>query len=142
MGPIEASMRERAIEARRRLAGHVPVQIIERLALMAATPPTKAERVIYEPAQNPTPSENIPDPMRWKAIIDEVCTKHRVAKEAVFGQQRSRELVSARFEAYYRLSTETRLSLPQIGDRMGGKDHTSVIHGIRAYRRRHPELVQ
>lgn len=40
----------------------------------------------------------------------------------------------ARFECFYRFKMETTYSLPQIGAAMGGKDHTTVLHGVRKYK--------
>ena len=34
----------------------------------------------------------------------------------------------------YRMKTETTMSLPKIGDRLGGKDHTTVLYGIRKHK--------
>jgi hypothetical protein len=72
----------------------------------------------------------------WKIIIQEVCAKHGLRLPEVLGGRRSKPIVIARHEAFYRLSTETTMTLPQIGYRMGGKDHSTVIHGIRAYKAR------
>lgn len=72
----------------------------------------------------------------WKIIVREVCEKHSVSIAEIIGNRRARHLVIARHEAFHRLSTETTMSLPQIGYRMGGKDHTTVLHGIRAHKKR------
>lgn len=146
-GPYERSLREAAIAARRRLTqAGAPVDVIQRLAMLAATPETRPYRK-PEPAKMPAPKprlnilsiEEIPGPFRWRAILDEVCAKHRITKEQICSHQRNREIVAARFEAYYRLSTETTMSLPQIGRALGGKDHTSVLHGIRTHKARMTE---
>jgi chromosomal replication initiation ATPase DnaA len=36
----------------------------------------------------------------------------------------------------YRLRTETGLSFPQIGLRLGGRDHSTVIHGVKTHCKR------
>jgi chromosomal replication initiation ATPase DnaA len=41
--------------------------------------------------------------------------------------------VAARFEAMWRMARETGASLNQIGRQLGGRHHTTVLHGIRAY---------
>ncbi len=61
VGPYEQSLRERAIAARRNLVGKVPVSVIQRLALIAATPVKKRGPVpqpiepAYLPEEAPTP---------------------------------------------------------------------------------------
>lgn len=72
----------------------------------------------------------------WKAIVNEVCAKHGVTFAELVAHRRTRNIVAARHEACYRLSTETTLSLCQIGLRLGGKDHTTVIHAINKHRER------
>jgi len=69
-------------------------------------------------------------------IIYDVCHKYKVSKPELFGRQRSRNIVAARHEAFYRMKKETTLSLAQVGTRLGGRDHTTVISGIEAHMRR------
>lgn len=78
----------------------------------------------------PTPKAYMTDADR---ILHEVCEQHQVTRLEVLGQQRSRPLVAARHEAFYRLSKETTMSFPRIGRKMGGKDHSTVIHGVRMH---------
>lgn len=66
-------------------------------------------------------------------IINEICRKHGFTKSELLSARRAVPLVAARHEAMYRLSKETSLSLPMIGRRLGGRDHTTVLHGIRKY---------
>jgi hypothetical protein len=72
----------------------------------------------------------------WQQIIATVCAKHFVSRAELLGRQRSRRIVAARHEAMYRMSTETTLSLPAIGRRLGGKDHTTVFYGVKMHRQR------
>lgn len=77
--------------------------------------------------------DNFPD---WKDIVAEVSTKHGVTRAEIMSPQRCRRIVLARQEIFYRLSTETTMSLPAIGRRIGDKDHTTVLHGVRKHRER------
>lgn len=91
----------------------------------------------------PAPVLGVPMPLGgWEAfpvratakqIIQQVASKHKIDPGDMVGPSRTRDLVRARREAYYRIRTETKLSLPQIGRRFGGRDHTTILHGIRAY---------
>lgn len=73
------------------------------------------------------------DPPR---IIRDVCDKHGVTRGELLGGQRQRRIVHARDEAAYRLKRETTLSLPLIGRKLGGKDHSTVILAIRRHEAR------
>jgi len=143
IGAYEASLRERAVAVRRRLYnGRPPVP------LSLEPPPTVVSEVVPDADEELTTKEHkaiirdivlvseAPGPFQWRHIVEEVIAKHGCTYAQLVGRQRSRELVAARFEAYFRLSEETTLSLPQIGRMLGGKDHTSVLHGIRKYRER------
>lgn len=70
---------------------------------------------------------------KWKRIALEVCDKHEITLSELCSSQRSTFLVIARHEAFFRLKTETEMSLPQIGRRIGNKDHTTVLHGLRKH---------
>lgn len=72
----------------------------------------------------------------WRDIVMEVAKKHKITLPEITGRQRQHKIVLARHEAFYRLKTETPLSLPEIGRKMGGRDHTSVLHGYRAHMKR------
>ena len=69
-------------------------------------------------------------------ILRECCAKHRVTMQELRGPKRFVNIVWARQEAAYRMSRETRLSLSQIGKRLGDRDHTTILHAIRCYEAR------
>jgi hypothetical protein len=49
----------------------------------------------------------------------------------LIGQSRTRPLAHARQFAYYSIYTQCRhLSLPAVGRFMGGRDHTTIYHGL------------
>lgn len=68
-----------------------------------------------------------------EAIVREVADAHVIAPEDLVGPSRRRDLVDARSEAAVRLASETDLRLWQIGEVLGGRHHTSVIHLIRRH---------
>jgi chromosomal replication initiator protein len=47
----------------------------------------------------------------------------------LIGKKRTRELVYPRHITMYLLREELNLSFPEIGRELGGKDHTTVMHG-------------
>ena len=47
------------------------------------------------------------------------------------GPRRTRQLVTPRQIAMFLIRKHTSLSLPEIGKRFGGRDHTTVIHAVK-----------
>lgn len=74
---------------------------------------------------------------RWQVILDEVARKHGIPTRKIIGTERSRDLLPARYEYIYRLRTELGWSLPQIGRRCGGRDHTTILNALRRHCRNH-----
>lgn len=138
VGPYEQSLRDRAIAARRNLVGKVSVDVIERIAIIAATPAKKRAppELVTEPAYLP---EEAPVPTQKQLgsaqIIKQVSLKHRVTVAEMLSDMRSEWIVKARFEAIYRIREERHLSWAQIG-RQFNRDHTSILHGYRQHKKR------
>jgi hypothetical protein len=67
-------------------------------------------------------------------ILREVAQEYGLTVAALTGQGRSRHIAWPRQEAYYRAFTECpHLSYPEIARRIGGRDHTTILHGVRAH---------
>ena len=64
------------------------------------------------------------------SIIKEICRYFHIDEFQLAGQSRSRDCVKARQIAMYLIRTMIGLSLNDIGDLFGGRDHTTVIHSI------------
>lgn len=95
----------------------------------------KRDVIVIEPTPPPTPVFEMPaGAPAWKHILYETALKHRLRITEVISQQRSRPIVLARNEAAYRMKTETTMSLPAIGKRLGGRDHTTILHSIRRHK--------
>jgi len=85
----------------------------------------------FPPPARPT------DAPGWRRIVIEVSVKkHKVTVDDIMGTSLARHVTRARQECCYRLRAETALSLPLIGARLGGLDHTTVLFAIRAHARR------
>lgn len=52
--------------------------------------------------------------------------------ESMFSRLRPRRLARARQVAMYLCRELTKRSLPQIGAQFGGRDHTTILHAVRA----------
>ncbi len=64
-----------------------------------------------------------------KQIIEEVALYYGVEQADITGKRRSKDVVTPRQVAMYLLRSELELSFPQIGGHLGGRDHTTVMHG-------------
>ena len=68
-------------------------------------------------------------------ILATVCEVAGESRESILGRRTAIHLARPRQVACYLIQEyRPRLSLPQIGHFMGGKDHTTVIHAIRRIR--------
>jgi chromosomal replication initiator protein len=62
-------------------------------------------------------------------IIEDVAEFYRLDPEILIGRGRSKDISAARQMAMYLAREETGASLPHIGEVLGGRDHTTVMHG-------------
>jgi len=62
-------------------------------------------------------------------VVHKVADAFGVAIERMLGRDRSREVALPRQIAMYLLREEAHISLPQIGETLGGRDHTTVMYG-------------
>ena len=54
---------------------------------------------------------------------------YKLDEEVLIGRVRTKDVAFARQMAMYLAREETDASLPQIGEALGGRDHTTVMHG-------------
>lgn len=62
-------------------------------------------------------------------VVSAVCHHYKVSEEALSSSSRSRTISYPRQVAMYLARTETDASLPQIGARLGNRDHTTILYG-------------
>jgi chromosomal replication initiator protein len=62
-------------------------------------------------------------------IVEQVAEDFGVTVERILGRERSRQVTLPRQVAMYLLREEANISLPQIGETLGGRDHTTVMYG-------------
>lgn len=63
-------------------------------------------------------------------VITYVCTFYHVKSTALKGPKRDASLVKARQVTMYLLKHELHLPLAEIGNLLGGRDHTTIMHGV------------
>jgi hypothetical protein len=140
---------ERAFIAQKLECG-VPVSAIERMLGRAAgsVEAYRASVAAPEPAPPPPPVKVVPvgAPLgSLAAICCEVAERHQMSPAVLVGQSRKAPAVRARQEAFclayeVRFSNgERRYSTTQTGRFFGGRDHTTVLAGMREHLRRSEE---
>ena len=63
-------------------------------------------------------------------VVDLVARKFNLTAEKLLSRDRSRSVALPRQVAMYILRKEANFSLPQIGEALGGRDHTTVMYAI------------
>lgn len=69
------------------------------------------------------------DKITVSRVIDVVSEHYNISRESILGSGRSRAISFPRQMAMYLARTETSASFPQIGNQMGKRDHTTILHG-------------
>ncbi|HZE86763.1 MAG TPA: chromosomal replication initiator protein DnaA [Methylomirabilota bacterium] len=63
-------------------------------------------------------------------IINYVCSYYNVKHTQLKGPKRDASLVRARQVCMYLLHSELKLTLAEVGNLLGGRDHTTIMHGV------------
>ena len=102
--------------------------------VMPVLEPPKPPR---EPVEREHVSLELPPSWRGQVearrIMAEVAEKWGLTAAEMIGVDRKPRFAHARQEAMYRLRSDTQRSMCHIGRMLGGRDHSSVDHGIRAH---------
>ena len=94
------------------------------------------EQQVYECLGEMAPNDA---PLEPDALIASVAAFFDLTPAALKGPSRKQPLSHARQVAMYLLRHDARASLPRIGDMLGGRDHTTVSHGIERVAARLPQ---
>lgn len=87
----------------------------------------------------------IPRQITMKDLLRETAEDHNLDYAALMGDSRKQRIAHARHDFMWRARQiknpdgSHRYTLPMIGRFLGGMDHTSIIHGVRAHARRMAE---
>ena len=63
-------------------------------------------------------------------IVQLVAREWKISEDELLGRDRSQKVAEPRQVAMYLMRKETDASLPQIGEALGGRDHTTVMYAI------------
>jgi chromosomal replication initiator protein len=70
-----------------------------------------------------------PEKVTVEQIMETVADYYRITVESLHSNSRSRAVAFPRQMAMYLIRTEIALSYPQIGERLGKRDHTTILYG-------------
>jgi chromosomal replication initiator protein len=70
-----------------------------------------------------------PQKLTVEQVIDAVCNHYNVTGDALAGSSRARVIAFPRQVVMYLARLETDASLPQIGSKLGNRDHTTIMYG-------------
>jgi len=63
-------------------------------------------------------------------LVELICNQYDISKEDLIGQCRQKEMVRPRQVLMYLLKHEAGMTYPTIGKEIGGRDHTTIMHGV------------
>lgn len=142
VGPEERSMRQRAVEARRRLFnGPAPTtKAIIQVKPESPFDPRRVEREIDDAIAAAVAEHPEPPMPPWKLVLSQVASKYGIPVSMLVGTCRVRTVMPARHEAAYRMVHELGMSLLATGRRLN-RDHTTVLNSIKRHILANPELA-
>lgn len=124
--PIEAAkVLAESVEDTRSLEG-----ILLRLITQAQATGSDITKELAEKVVGFMPREEKTTRVHPDDIIKHVCDFYNVKQTQIKGPKRDASLVRARQVAMYILKKELGLTLVEIGNYLGGRDHTTIMHGL------------
>ena len=76
------------------------------------------------------------NPLTVDDILEKVCQHFGVSRQSVFSKSRKRDLVQVRQVSMYLAQKYTRMPASRIGQLIGGRDHSTVLHSCTAIEQR------
>lgn len=94
-----------------------------------------APKIIPEPPlvppQPPEDRELVFRPLTMRQICNAVSRRAKIGIRDIASTRRHANVVRPRQMAMYLIKTLTTFSFPQIGRFLGGRDHTTILHGVK-----------
>ncbi|MBL7045953.1 MAG: chromosomal replication initiator protein DnaA [Parcubacteria group bacterium] len=70
-----------------------------------------------------------------KEVVQKISSFYEIEEQSIYDKTRKKEVVKPRQLIMYILREDFGISYPSIGDRLGGRDHTTVIHSCEKIKR-------
>lgn len=93
------------------------------LVIYPHSKPSLQLRSMFDTDQRPIPTISF--------IVAFLCEHYHVTRAELFGCRRLKQICHVRHIGYWLAKQITGKSLPYIGAKFGGRDHTSIMHGAR-----------
>ena len=71
-----------------------------------------------------------------RELIWETAAKYKISTALLTGHNRRKEVIWPRFEVMWRARHELNAPYQTIGRVLGGRDHSTIMHGIKRYENR------
>jgi chromosomal replication initiator protein len=104
--------------------------LLLRIMTMASTQGIPVSEEIAKRVLGKSDEQQTNHPLHAEDIIKAVCEFYAVKPTQLKGPKRDASLVKARQIAMYLLKSELDLTLVEIGNVLGGRDHTTIMHGV------------
>jgi len=98
--------------------------VIANFSLKGTTPTLDETKIILHDNIASKPKNNV----NFKHVLKEVSNFYNISIQDIINKCRKKEIVYPRQITMYILRTELNNSFPTIGEKMGGRDHTTVMH--------------
>jgi hypothetical protein len=108
----------------------------ERIARERAELEARIEQAIREMERDREALRKCRVSTEFSRIMRRACKVFRITPGKLCSHRRSRDLAFARHFVMYWARRRTNLSFPRIADLIGGRDHTTCLHGAQKYPRR------
>lgn len=109
---------------------HLSVKRLGKLTELQNEMSALLERVRAELSINAEPVEREPQ-TPFRSIVETVCIYYSIKSVDLLSARRTHHIVRARQVVMYLAKQLTLRTLPDIGRRLGGRDHTTILHGVR-----------
>lgn len=73
---------------------------------------------------------NVNEPLHADDVVESICLFYHIKPTQLKGPKRDAALVKARQITMYLLYKEVKMTLVEVGNILGGRDHTTVMHGV------------
>ncbi len=128
-----AEQAERRIKNARELAKRLGRRLPFRGVPIVPDPPKRDWLLVSAGPILEEPEPVHPERITIPAVLYRVARRTGYSREALISTGKTRHMVYARQEAMYLARALTCRSYPEIGRLFGKRDHTTILHGVRAH---------
>jgi hypothetical protein len=95
-----------------------------------------ADELRLSPKMPPIPGLVLDEPgaIKWQRVLRAVAAQHGLTPEEIMSTSRVKKVVRARFEVFYRLRIDVKMTYQKIAYHFN-RDHTSIMHGVYTLRK-------